>query len=74
MQSTKSLGLKLATTLTAQLDGEIELLIDNGVVVVIRFPLPREHNDDQEGLRGRRHDDNQRGTSGLFTRVPAALS
>ncbi len=74
MQSTKSLGLKLATTLTAQLDGEIEHLIDNGVVVVIRFPLPREHNDDQEGLRGRRHDDNQRGTSGLFTRVPAALS
>ena len=35
-----SLGLKLATTLTMQLDGELDILADNGTTVVIRFPVP----------------------------------
>ena len=42
IHSTKSLGLKLATTLTAQLDGEIEIVADHGLTVSIRFPLPSE--------------------------------
>ena len=40
IQSSNSLGLKLATTLTAQLDGDIDIVNDGGMVVVIRFPLP----------------------------------
>lgn len=40
IQSTTSLGLKLATTLAYQLDGEIEIIADNGMEVIIRFPLP----------------------------------
>lgn len=35
-----SLGLKLATTLAAQLDGELTIVPDNGVTVMIRFALP----------------------------------
>ena len=38
--SSNSLGLKLAMTLTAQLDGDIDIVAKNGLTVVIRFPLP----------------------------------
>ena len=40
IHSSNSLGLKLAMTLTAQLDGEIDIVAKNGLMVVIRFPLP----------------------------------
>lgn len=40
IQLANSLGLKLATTLTAQLDGDIDIVNDGGMLVVIRFPIP----------------------------------
>ena len=40
IHSSNSLGLKLAMTLTAQLDGDIDIVAEEGMTVVIRFPLP----------------------------------
>ena len=34
-----SLGLKLASTLAMQLDGELDIISDNGMTVTVRFPL-----------------------------------
>ena len=39
MQS-PSLGLKLATTLTSQLDGELGIVSENGMTVTVSFPIP----------------------------------
>ncbi len=40
LSQTTSLGLKLATTLALQLDGELDIITGNGMMVMIRFPVP----------------------------------
>lgn len=66
IHASNTLGLKLATTLTMQLDGDIDMMNDDGLVVIIRFPLPREQNHAR--------DDGERSTSASFARRAPATT
>ena len=68
MHSSRSLGLKLATTLATQLDGDLEIMTDHGLMVRLRFPLPRAQNHTHEDG----DDNSQRSTKESADQLRAA--